>query len=156
MSRQIISSAFSLSEGQRAYRASVTANAPNLPADRYKDRIIKLIPGEVVAVYLFLSGLIASTDPAKIPQDKLLTIVFLILLALTWPYLSRIAGVSNRTQVAISTVAFAVWVFSLGGPFPYLMGLVGWKYQPIYGGIILPLYTFAVPILDNSYTGPPK
>ena len=82
--------------------------------------------------------------------------VFLALLALTWPYLSRIGGVTNRTQLAISTGAFFFWVFSLGGPFVYLMGLVGWTYHPIYGGLLLPLYTFAVPILDSGYTGPPR
>ena len=156
MSRQIITSDDAKAESERAHTAAARSSVPAPPPDRYKDRLVKLIPSEVVAVYLFISGLVAATDQTQVPQGPLLTLVFLVLLALTWPYLSRIAGVSNRTQLAISTVAFAVWVFSLGGPFPYLMGQLGLRYHPIYGGILLPLYTFAVPILDNSYSGPTK
>jgi len=157
MPRQIITSAYSAQQAQLAFAAAAGANPPPPPPrDPYKERLIKLIPGEVVAVYLFLSGLIAATDAAKVPQGPLLSVVFLILLTLTWPYLSRIAGVSSPIQLAISVGAFAVWVFSLGGPFPYLMDKVGVSYQPIYGGVLLALYTFAAPILDNSYTGPPR
>ncbi|HZZ78827.1 MAG TPA: hypothetical protein VFE62_09935 [Gemmataceae bacterium] len=156
MPRQIISTAYADAQAERAHLAKTGAPSPEVTADRYKDRIVKLIPGEVVAVYLFVAGLIAATDSEQVPQGPLLTVVFLVLLGLTWPYLARVAGVSNRLQLAISTVAFVVWVFSLGGPFPYLMALVGLKYHPIYGGILLPIYTFSVPILDASYTGPPE
>jgi len=120
MPRQILTSDFALQQAQVAHRAAATSNSSEPPPDRYKDRLVKLIPGEVVTVYLLLSGLIAVTDPEQVSHGPLLTAVFLILLALTWPYLSRIAGVTSPTQLAISTVAFAVWVFSLGGPFVYL------------------------------------
>jgi hypothetical protein len=157
MPRQIITAKFIQEQAQLARPAAAMAGGePEAPPDHYKDRLVKLIPGEVVAVYLFLSGLIAVTDPEQVPHGPLLTAVFVALLGLTWPYLVRIAGITNRTQLVISTIAFAVWVFSLGGPFVYLMALAGLKYHPIYGGLLLPLYTFAVPIIDDGYTGPPR
>jgi hypothetical protein len=39
------------------------------------------------------------------------------------------------TQTIISTGAFAVWVFALGGPFHRVPG------QPVYGPLLLILYT---------------
>lgn len=51
------------------------------------------------------------------------------------------AGVQRITQLAVSTIAFAIWALALGSPFATL----GW-YKPIYGGIFLPAYTFLIPI----------
>jgi hypothetical protein len=53
------------------------------------------------------------------------------------------------TQTAISTGAFAVWVFALGGPFASLV-----FYRPSYGSIVLIMYTLVVALItppeDNS------
>jgi hypothetical protein len=158
MPRQIITSkcAQAMAKRREGAAATPTGGGAETPPDEYKDRLVKLIPAEVVAVYLFISGLVSATDPEKTPQGLVLTIVFVVLLLLTLPYLSRVARVTNPLQLGISTGAFVVWVFSLGGPFVYLMKLVGLEYQPIYGAIVLPIYTFAVPIFDNQYTGPPE
>ena len=46
------------------------------------------------------------------------------------------------TQAIISTGAFAVWVFALGGPFQHVPG------QPVYGSLLLILYTLVVALID--------
>ena len=56
--------------------------------------------------------------------------------------LARVQRVSKKAQLAISTLAFAVWVFSLGGPFQSF----SW-YNPFYGSVLLPLYTFGISAL---------
>jgi len=110
--------------------------------DRYQDRLIKYIPGDVIAVYLAIAGILKTAN-GRIPLHTIEWIVFLVLLPGTWFYLQRVGGVTKWQQVLISVIAFAVWVFSLGGPFTQFV----W-YDPIYGAIVLPLYTFLIPIFE--------
>lgn len=154
MSRQIHVEPALSTEGEPAFEAKAGARPgrqKRVPEDDYRDRLIKLIPSEVVALYLFLTGVVAGANPKTIPQGQTMTAIFLAMLALTPPYLIRVAGVSSRVQVGVSTVAFVVWAFSIGGPFPYLMKQIGVSYQPIYGTIVLAIYTFAVPIFTTPY-----
>lgn len=155
MPRQIVTREFIRREQETIHPADASAGRPILQdVDGYTSKVVKLIPTEVVALYLFLSGIIAAARPAEADRGPVLTFVFGALLVLTAPYLRRVAGVRNRLQVGISTVAFGVWVFSLGGPFVYLLQLAGFSYDQLWGAILLGLYTFIVPIFDKSYTGP--
>ena len=124
--------------------AVITAPAEQPPADEYHDRLIKYIPGDVIAVYLTIAGLL-NTGGGKVPAATLEWIVFLILIPGTWFYLQRVAQVKKWQQIMISVIAFIVWVFSLGGPFTQFH----W-YEPLYGAIVLPLYTFLVPIFEPT------
>jgi hypothetical protein len=118
----------------------VGGEVPN--PDSYTDRLLKYIPVEVVAVYLAVNGALGTLTDAG-TRTFLIWVVFFLLLAGTPLYLARIQKVSKRVQLLIATVSFAVWVFSVGGPFSNL----GW-YQPVYGAIILPLFTFFVPVIE--------
>jgi hypothetical protein len=112
-------------------------------ADAYVDKLLKLIPSEVVALWVTLRSTLTAADTAP---GWLQWVAFLALLCLTPIYMKRIAGVSKTSQVCITTGGFVVWVFSLGGvpfatlPSPYFL--------PIYGALLLPLYTFAMPLWD--------
>jgi hypothetical protein len=46
----------------------------------------------------------------------------------------------------VTTGALIVWAFSLGGA-PFSTLPASWV-MPIYGAVLLPLYTFAVPLLN--------
>jgi hypothetical protein len=120
--------------------ASTATNPPTHSdkLDQFTDRLLKYIPAEVVVVYVSVEGLIRNA-PADVPREKVLWCVFFFLLAGTWVYLTRVQKVSKKTQLLISTLAFAVWVFSLGGPFVSF----SW-YKPFYGTVLLPLYTFGI------------
>lgn len=110
------------------------------PADEYSDRLIKLIPSEVISVYLFVSGILSSNN--QIPQATFKWLqwgIFIFLLLMTPVYLWQAQRVNRMQQLLISTLSFIVWVFTLGGPFTQF----GW-YLPVYGAILLPLYTFSV------------
>jgi hypothetical protein len=112
-------------------------------ADNYQDRLLKLIPTEVIATYIAVDGVLKSA-PSNVPALLLRWVVFVALLFATWFYLERIENVNKRQQLAISTIAFAVWVFSLGGPFSNYQ----W-YSSIYGAVLLPIYTFGVAIVQK-------
>jgi hypothetical protein len=121
-------------------REAVSSAVPG--SDDYKSRLMKYIPGEVVVLYLTLDGTVNSASIETSLKSQLLWSIFLILLFGTWLYLSKIEKVTKKTQLFISTIAFAIWVFTLGGPFASL----SW-YLPLYGAILLPLYTFFVAMI---------
>ncbi len=111
-------------------------------ADGYLDRLLKYIPAEIVTVYILVQGLVMQLDHDSDPFIPILWGVFLVFSLLTPLYLWRIQKVTKITQLVISLVAFAVWVFALGGPFTTF----GW-YDPIYGEILLPVFTLVIAIV---------
>ena len=104
--------------------------------------MLKLIPAEIVAIWVTLRGIFAAAQTAPV---CLQWAAFLALVVLTPIYLRRTAGISKTTQVWVTTGAFVVWAFSLGGA-PFVT-LPPQYVLPIFGAILLPLYTFAVPLL---------
>ena len=105
----------------------------------YQDRLLKLIPSEIVGAYMVLQGIIPAAQ-AKWAT----TVVSGILFLLTPLYLNRLQNVQRISQLLVTTVSFAVWVYSLGGPFQYW----GW-YQSWLGSVVLILWTLIVPLLVN-------
>jgi len=69
--------------------------------------------------------------------------IFIFGIAGTYLYLWRVEKVKKQTQLLISMAAYCVWVFASGGPFVH----VSW-YDPIYGGLLLPIYTFLIAIVE--------
>jgi len=108
--------------------------------DDYLTKIIKYIPSEVVVLYITLYG-VASAAKTEIPFVLITWLIFVVGVLGTVLYLWRIAQVNDRLQIFISAGAFVVWVFALGGPFSNLL----W-YNPVYGALLLPIYTFFIPI----------
>lgn len=117
-------------------------SAPSSPRtpDRYRERLLKYIPTEVVALYLTLDALIRSSD--TLPASALWWLFGFGLVG-TYLYLWRVEKVRKQKQLLISSLAYCVWVFAIGGPFTSLV----W-YDPLYGALLLPIYTFLVPIIE--------
>lgn len=118
--------------------------AENLPpaGDRYADRLLKYIPAEAVVCYLFVLGVmekLSGENEIRIFQWS----VFVVFCILTAMYLWRVLDVRKFMQIAISVMAFVVWVFALGGPF----ALLPW-YDPVYGEILLPVFTFTIALIE--------
>lgn len=116
--------------------------------DRYRDRLLKYIPGEVVVAWGTIQGIVEQAQSSSTPPDKhqitvILWIVFAVLLIATPLYQWKLLKVRKPVQLAVATIGFAVWVFYFGGPF----ATFGW-YEPLYGAIALPLFTFLIPLLE--------
>src|SRR6185503_3357682 len=118
----------------------------------YTDKLVKLIPTEIVGAYMVLASILgygpAAGGPtaapagaqAMIPDSELkpilIKIVFAILLVLTPIYLRFISKVTNRTQLLVTTLSYVVWVYTLGGPF------VAWKiYHALIASVVLVLWS---------------
>lgn len=113
--------------------------------DSYGTRLLKYTPLELIIAFLLTNNMVMSKS-AALPYGvrSLAWANFGALLFVTPVYLWRIAGVNRPGQLLISSLSFAVWVFALGGPFSTL----GW-YQPVYGAMVLAVFTFVVPLITE-------
>jgi len=102
------------------------------PPDTYFDKIVKYIPSDIVGAWVAAAGAIKGA--AGIPQGRILWIAFIVGVVMTAVW--KLKQTTLPLQAAISTGAFVVWVFALGGPFEQF----SW-YQPVYGTLLLIAYT---------------
>lgn len=129
----------SVAAGSRVDPADVNPGQVAQRPDTYSDRLFKYIPAEVVTLYIGLSSVITSATNLS---AAVIWMVFAVCLIGTPLYLWRMQDVRHPLQLAISTVAFAVWIFAIGGPF------LQWPdYKPVYGALLLPVFTFFVAML---------
>ncbi|YAF95836.1 MAG: hypothetical protein AB3A66_25425 [Nodularia sp. CChRGM 3473] len=118
---------------------------PSIPErDDYQSKLLKYIPTEVVALYFTLDNILKSSVADQQSIQTLLWIIFILLIISTPIYLWRVTKVRKKIQLMISTLAFIVWVFALGGIFENL----DW-YRHYYGALLLPSFTFIVPIIEG-------
>ena len=143
----------------------ITATQP------FQEKLANLIPAEIVGAYMVLAGILGfdptSTEAAKIvkalgptarmaevvariPDTELkpilMQIVFFALLALTPLYLWKVSKVSSAAQIAVTTVSYIVWVYTLGGPF------VIWDvYYPLIAAVILVLWSVTMPLFVPAH-----
>ena len=90
------------------------------------------------------------------PADALLTILpgMLILLGLIgtpiYLYNQRLEGQPWKLHAIISTVAFALWAYALGGSF----FIVNQWYHPLLAAIAVPIFTFVAGMFSPNPTKP--
>ena len=102
----------------------------------YKSKLLKLIPSEIVAAYMVIEAIIP--DDRKYIGTLVLSVVLLIMVPL---YLKNVYKVKRAGQHIFVMIAFAVWIYSLGGPFKYWNIWEAW-----IGSSLLILYTLTIPI----------
>lgn len=113
--------------------------------DEYLSRVLKHIPSEIVMAYVSIEGVLRTAykaEPAFL--EKALWILAGVLTVLTPLWLWRVMKVHHFSQLFLSTLAFPMWLFAMGGPFVTLE----W-YRPALGGVVLPLYTLLVPLVTG-------
>jgi hypothetical protein len=117
--------------------------AAEAPAREYFERLIKMIPADVVGLYLVGSGFI--------PADKHAVLALWTFLCLFGVIAVRIWGTADPDPqkrippqwpvVGISAVAFVIWIYSMGGVFA-VYGLA----VPYVGSLLVLAWTFFVPL----------
>ncbi len=120
--------------------------------DTYFEKLLKYVPGDIVAAFVALDGVIR--DPVTAHNLYLSWGVFIGLLILAPLYaVYRPSSPpppslqAKRTFHAVAAmVAFTVWVFALGGPFA-----TTWPdlYRPVYGTILLIFTTLIIPLFEK-------
>jgi uncharacterized membrane protein YoaK (UPF0700 family) len=91
------------------------------PRDGYIDRLLKYIPAEIIALYLGVTNAIPPPLKAHRTAVWIVTVISALCVPL-YMYLStrKPNQPALWSQIAISSVAFPLWVFAIGGPFALL------------------------------------
>ena len=100
--------------------------------------LLKLIPSEIIAVFIFLQGVL---------PDRLIPhlVVSVLLVVITPLYLFTAMGVRGTGQLLVSTLSMIVWIYALGqGPVQFLKAPF---YEPWYGSVVLAIWTLIPPML---------
>jgi hypothetical protein len=106
--------------------------------------LLKLIPSEVIAVFVFVQGVM----PRQLLPHLVLT---LLLVAITPFYLSWASGVRSRPQLIISTLSLVVWIYAMGiGPLRFVRA--PW-YEPWHGAVLLAVWTLVPPMFLSRPAG---
>jgi len=125
-----------------AVRKGGIAREKPTPIQGYMERLVKLIPAEVVGLYLVGQGII--------PPDQKVAIVVWSIVCLGLVVLVRAKTTGDRANsispqwgaIAVSTVSFIIWVYTMPGPFQaYQLAI------PYLGSLAVLVWTFIVPFL---------
>lgn len=104
--------------------------------DTFTDRIVKLIPADVVAGWLAVTSAIKAA--AKVPSEQTLWIIFAfgVLFAAAWTWKQTYIKDARLPyiQTVVSTIAFCVWAYATGGASPQWPGDL---YQPLTATLVL-------------------
>jgi hypothetical protein len=131
----------------RIYRPSIikVADDSSGAVKEYLERLIKLIPGEVISLYLVGKGVISSGNDAQTPLGYW---IFWTAFSLGAVLLVRIFGTADPKEgesaqipaVLISCVSFLVWIYSMGDLFKLLN-----VYEPKLASLMVLGWSFVVP-----------
>ncbi len=126
----------------QAQAAPGAAGGPENGFNSYLARLVKLIPAEVVALYLTGNGFITpgSRMGSTIWAGICLGLVVLVRVHATRDKANHIPP--QGMAVLISAVSFVIWVYTMGGPF-LAYGLA----NPRVGSLAVLVWTFVVPFI---------
>jgi hypothetical protein len=132
--------------GGAAVATSAAATAPGgvaVPSeDDYLTKVVKYIPPEVLAAYLFMAGVIDSNVTGRHDHAIWLGGLLIGILVLTIPYDLRVLKIVRWSQIAMSVLGIAVYVFAVGGWF----ATTTWYHQ-WYASIVVPVFGLVIAIL---------
>jgi hypothetical protein len=122
---------------RRIHTTSLQSSGIGGEVDGYFDRIIKYIPGDIVAAWAAISALVKGATDTPTGVLWLVLVLFAVLTPIWTLRQTRVPKAPPAIlQAILSTTAFVVWVFALGDPFSALE-----FYRPVYGAIALIVFT---------------
>ena len=119
----------------------------------YLDRLMKMVPTEVIGLYLVGSGLIPSGDSLVVTLWALICLIGVVVMRVWGTTDTASSQPTDWMHVAISVVAFIIWLLTLGGG-PFATGGVFaavHEQTPYLGSLLVLAWTFFVPVF---YKGP--
>ncbi len=130
-------------------RLASAKSLKNLPPDDYRDRLIKYIPAESVALYVAVDKMVNShyglstltADSVVSTQAAIVSWAILALGIIGTPiylYRRRLPGQPWMLNAGVSTIAFVLWAYTLSGS----VFLVHQWYSVFWAGLLAPIFTF--------------
>lgn len=119
-----------------------TKQTPGSTIAKYAERLLKLIPAEVVGLYLAGAGF-----AERITVLYWIWAVFCLFAVFAVRFWGMKASSDSRQPVAITVacISYVIWIYAIGGPFE-----ASNIYVPEVGSLLVLGWTFFVPMI---YTG---
>jgi hypothetical protein len=132
--------------GAKPPAAPQAATAPGGAAvpteDDYITKLLKYIPIEILGAYLFMQTIVNSNVTTSHAHAVWLLCLLIGAGILTFAYDHWVLSIVRLTQLLMSVLAFAVYVFAMGGWF----ATTGWYHQ-WYASIAVPTFVVLVGII---------
>jgi hypothetical protein len=122
--------------------AGSEAQGQSTELQNYMERLVKLIPGEIVGLYLIGNGIIPPNAKIAIVVWSIVCLILVVLVR------SRVTGDrANKISpqwiaVAVSSISFIIWLYNMPGPFTAYNLVI-----PYVASLAVLLWTFVVPYL---------
>jgi hypothetical protein len=114
----------------------------------YLDRLIKMIPAEVIGLYLVGKGVIPVNQTIPLLIWVLVCLIAVITVRIYGTYDPNAVHRIDWLHVVISAVAFVIWVYTiggLGGPFADFS-----QNYPYVSSLLVLVWTFFVPLFYHG------
>jgi len=115
----------------------------------YVERLQKLVPLEVTALYIFVSKIGTKTE-----WEGLLGILLIVLVIALWPYVTRYQNVKSWVQKVIIIISFVLWISYTDPDLMVRLLERVFDSRPIFKylnatplGMIVAVWTFLIPLL---------
>jgi hypothetical protein len=138
---------YRLSRSAPASDAGIAVARAGMLADfqSYLDRLIKMIPAEVIGLYLVGSGIIPAGQKIALIVWTAVCLIAVVVIRIYGTYDPTKKHPIDWLHVLISAVAFLIWIYTIGGPFAAYGLTVSWV-----GSLLVLVWTFFVPLFYHG------
>jgi len=121
-------------------------------ADDYMAKLLKYVPPQIVGAYLVVQGaLISVTTDGSDGRWRALGILLIVGALFTYAFTGQVLHVVRQRQRVVTTVAYVVWAFALGGVFAtYSWWSPGWGTVALVAFGLLVQLVAVPPLPDGS------
>jgi hypothetical protein len=117
----------------------------DVPNDSYRERLIKYVPVETIALFIVLYGITYYLYGTESWYPIMARWILILGLLGTVLYLWKVENITDMVQLGISAIGFLIWVCALGvitvAALPF--------YNAIVAGLLLFAYVFLAPLIDG-------
>jgi hypothetical protein len=117
----------------------------DIPNDSYRERLIKYVPVETIALFIVLYGITYYLYGTESWYPVVARWILILGFLGTVLYLWKVENITDVVQLGISAIGFLIWVCALGvitvAALPF--------YNAIVAGLFLFAYIFLAPLIDG-------
>jgi hypothetical protein len=116
-----------------------------IPEDSYRERLVKYIPSETIALFIALYGTTYYISGSETWYPLMARWILVAGILGTVLYLWQAEGVTDLVQLAISTIGFVFWACALGvvtvASLPF--------YNAVVAAVLLIVWVFGAPFIEG-------